>query len=276
MDFENYHIADKYFNLGFPPEYLPIPITCNDVFNKQPVVSENISAVWIGRLAPEKVPILLYVLDQVRDYSIRKRITVNFYIAGTGLSENLLNEYIDNNVFDYVKIFRTDFILPADLPQFLSDKSLLFAMGTAALEGGAQRIPTILLDYSYLDYLKIKEKGYRFKWLYQTKDFTLGSDIFNSFGSPDNESYMDIDTIFEVILDSTEREAVAFDCYNYTINNHNIKSILSKLLADLDSCSFSTEELSRTDLNKSKIELFLDKLQINGVLAKKRLLGKIA
>jgi glycosyltransferase involved in cell wall biosynthesis len=274
MDYENYYMADKYFNFNFKPEYLPIPITTNAVFNKKPIATENLSVTWIGRLAPEKGPILLYVLDQVREYSIRKGLNVNFYIVGSGLFENSLNDYIKNNVFDYVKIYRIDFISPEDLPEFLSDKSLLFAMGTAALEGGAQRIPTVLLDYSYFDYLKIKEKGYRFKWLYQTENFTLGSDIFNSFVSLDKKNKMCIDDVFAIILNTTDRETVALDCYNYTINNHNINSVVSKLLNDLDSCSYSTGDLSSFDLAKSKMELLIDKVHIHGVNAKRRLNGK--
>ncbi len=110
MDFENYFIPKKYFKLNFNPKYLPIPI--NHYANNQQVRTfpEEISLAWIGRLCIEKVNILIYVLDQVREFSIRTHHFIHFYIVGSGSYEAALNEYITNNNFEYLKIIRIDLI----------------------------------------------------------------------------------------------------------------------------------------------------------------------
>jgi len=258
MDFENYFISKEYFKLHFKPKYLPIPVNCDVNKQKVQTFSEEISIVWIGRLALEKVNILLYVLDQVREYSIKNQGFIHFYIVGTGSYKGSLNEYIANNNFEYLKIIRIDRILPENIPDFLSGKRVLFAMGTTALEGGAEKIPTVLVDYSYSDYNKIKQKGYKFKWLYQTKDFKVGSDIFKSHKFINTENQMTIDDIFEIILDPSASEVIGNKCYNYSIENHRMESVVGKLLDDLESCSFTISKLLEFNLDKNIFELTSD------------------
>jgi|ERR1035437_1283173 hypothetical protein len=269
MDFENYFISKEYFKLNFKPKYLQIPVNYDVKKQKLQVFSEEISIVWIGRLCIEKVSILIYVLDKVREYSIRNHHLIHFYIVGSGSYEGSLNEYIANNNFEYLKIIRIDRILPEEIPDFLSGKRVLFAMGTAALEGGVEKIPTVLLDYSFSDYNKIKQKGYKFKWLYQTKDFTLGSDIFKSYKYIKAENHLTIDNIFEILSNSLKSEAIAGECYNYSVKNHNMKSVVCKLLNDLESCIFTIDELLDINLDKNIFELTFDKAYNYGRKVKK-------
>ena len=46
-------------------------------------------------------------------------------------------------------------------------------MGTAALEGGARKLPTILLDLSYSDI----PDSYEFRWLHETVGFNLAEEV---------------------------------------------------------------------------------------------------
>ena len=268
MDYENYYISKKYFKLNFEPEYLQIPVNYNIIKKESKTVSEELSIVWIGRLPSYKVNSLIYVLDRIREYSIRTRRFLHFYIVGSGSSEGLLEGYIDNHHFKYIKIIRMDKILPENIPDFLSGKKLLIAMGTAALEGGVEKVPTILLDYSYYNYKKILQKDYKFKWLYKTKDFTLGSNIFKSHKFLKKENNLDIDDIFDIILDPLKSEAVALECYNYSFHHHNMETVVHKLLDDLESCTFTIHELSNIKLNKSLFERIVDNAYIIGRKAK--------
>ena len=149
--------------------------------------------------------------------------------------------------------------MPENIPNFLSGKRVLFAMGTTALEGGAEKIPTVLLDYSYSDYKKIEQKRYKFKWLYQTKDFKVGSDIFKSHKFINKENQMTIDDVFETILDPSASEVIGNKCYNYTIENHKMETVVRQLLDNLQSCTFTIDELSCINLDKNMFELTFDK-----------------
>ena len=55
----------------------------------------------------------------------------------------------------------------------INNCSILFAMGTAALEGAKLGIPTVLLDISY----KKISKEYNYRWLYERDGMTLGENI---------------------------------------------------------------------------------------------------
>jgi hypothetical protein len=259
MCYENFFISKEYFKLNFKPKYLPIPINYNVNQQKAQTFSEEISIVWIGRLCIEKVNILIYVLDQVREYSINNRCFLNFYIVGSGSTEELLNKYTESHNLEFLKVIRINIIPPENIPNFLIGKRVLFAMGTAALEGGAEKIPTVLVDYSYSDYNQIKRKGYKFKWLYQTKDFKLGSDIFKSHKFINKENQMTIDDIFKIILDPSASKVVGNKCYNYSIENHGMESVVGELLDDLENCSFTISELLEFNLEKNSFELTSDK-----------------
>ncbi|NLW32498.1 MAG: glycosyltransferase family 4 protein [Fibrobacter sp.] len=262
MDYENYYIAKEYFELDFKPEYLQIPINKKSIGNNPELrtVSDEISVVWIGRLPIEKVNILIFTIEEIRLWSIRNSQKINFYIIGSGLAENILNDYLSERPFDFVRITRKNSIPPDEIPSFLQDKKLMFAMGTAALEGGAEGVPTVLLDYSYRDYKKIKKLNYKFKWLYQTTDYKLGSDIFKSKNLLIQENHMTIDDIFNLILDNEKRIIIENECYNYCINNHSMEAVMDKLLAYLTQSSFNYSDLLLIDINKNKFELFVDRL----------------
>lgn len=274
MDYENYYISKQYFKLNFEPKYLPIPV--NYDVNKQnaQTFSEEISIVWIGRISLEKVNSLIYVIHKIREYSIRNHRFLHFYIVGSGSSEDLLREYLENNNFEYLKIIRIDRILPENIPDFLNGKRVLFAMGTMALEGGVEKIPTVLVDYSYYDYKKILRKDYKFKWLYQTRDFKLGSNIFKSSKYLKKENTLTIDNIFGIILNPSKSEVVALECYNYCVNYHKIESVVGKLLDNIESCTFTINELSIINLNKNIFEMTIDKVYNFGRKVKKDFISK--
>jgi len=273
MDRENFFIAKEYFKLDFNPDFIQIPVINKDhVLIKSKKESEELGVAWIGRLPQEKVNILLYVLSQVRQWSLMNKKNIHFYIVGNGLAEGLLNDFLRVNDFKYLKITRIPHILPEEIPEFLNGKKLMFAMGTSALEGGAEKIPTILLDYTYYNFQKIIRKGYKFKWLFQTVDFNLGSDIFKSRGLIKQENHLTIDDVFNVILDPVKRDSVAEKCYDYCIKNHTIEVVILKLMTVLENCRLSADDLSVININKNRIELAFDKVYYFKERIRKKLL----
>lgn len=275
MDFENFFISKEYFKFNFNPEFLQIPIIKNNDINSSPATSDGFSLAWIGRLSLEKVNSLIFALDQVRKYSIRNRCLIHFYIVGSGSDQGLLDNYQRTQDLQYLKIVRIDGILPEEIPGFLKGKKLLFAMGTSALEGGNEKIPTVLLDYSYCDYEKIQQKDYKFKWLHQTKDYKLGSDIFKSYEFLRTENNLTIDDIFEVLSDPSKIEEVGLECYNYSIRNHSMEVVTDKLLYSLESDKLTFSEFSGLDLKKNLFEFLLDKSYNYAIDTKKLLFNKL-
>lgn len=269
MDFENYYIPRGYFYLPFEPSFIQIPVSFPVNTEQSVARPDEINIAWIGRLSIEKVNVLIYALDQVITYCSRNRVRARFFIIGSGSAEEKLNEYSKKNEDIYVKIIREKSILPEDIPLFLSSINLYFAMGTAALEGGAKNIPTILLDYSKRSYRQIRRNGYKFKWLYQTNNFNLGSNIFKSYSYLKEIDSMTINDVFNIIEDPDRSKEVADACYNYTAANHKISIVANILKDNLEKCELKVGRIISFDISKNLFERAADRLYLSVKLVKR-------
>ena len=201
----------------------------------------------------------------------QKNIFIDFYIVGSGSAGIVLNRYLDDYSSDHINIKRIEMIPPEDLREFLKDKKLLFAMGTSALEGGILGLPTILLDYSYYDYRKIIKKGYKFKWLYQTRDYKIGSNIFKNFKAIESENKLEMDDIFDTIIDPVKSKEIAQNCQKYSYIHHRMGVVIQKMSEILKNASFTIQELVVYDLSKNIFERVSDSVYIFGKKIKKNI-----
>ena len=206
------------------PQFLPVAI------EKQPKENslkppDKLSFVWIGRLVDFKFFILeklILDLDHLASSFI-----FDLKIIGDG-------PYLKNLISLKSKVsYEIHFENEIDIDQldnYLTNNcSILFAMGTAALEGAKLGIPTVLLDISY----KKITKKYNYRWLYERDGMTLGENINEVFEESSNVNSLElkINQYFD------EFEKVSIKTLEYFNTNHSLENTCSMLLKKIDNSS---------------------------------------
>lgn len=188
MDGENYIKTKELLDVDIAnPLYSPLIIDDIDNIKQQYTPNDNIlNSIWIGRIGDFKVHILLYTLQQLNKIAKNYKKSIVFTIVGRGEYLDYLQE--QTNSLNDIEIKYIDYIDPNDLKEFLIDMDIGFAMGTATLDFAKYGLPTVLLDFAYEEITK----DYRFDWLYNTKNFTLGRQITNALCVKNNTSLKDI------------------------------------------------------------------------------------
>ncbi|WP_141686162.1 glycosyltransferase [Alishewanella sp. HH-ZS] len=212
MDGECHRVNSQIFEFKGRPEYLPIPVS-------EPVTTEiacsGQSLCWLGRIEDFKTEILIRVLNDFLSSSSDKE----FCVIGAGRDLDLVKGlFISSNK---IKFFGS--IAESEISSFLVNHvSILFAMGTSALEGAKLGIPTVLLDVFYTSV----PANYHYRWLYNTKDFTLGRVIESNYQpSPDDLTFIEILVSCQQFRDEIGRKS-----YLYYKANHELSYVTGKLI----------------------------------------------
>lgn len=235
MDSETTKVNEYLFQLSFSqPFLLPIPVPKPIRSLRSPSVTfipgnGGIRVGWLGRLADFKIHGLNYLIQQLENYSLERKIPVKLYIIGDGdrKSQILLSNEID--------IILCGTVRPEELEEFLAANiDILFAMGTSLLEGAKLSIPSVLIDASYRPF----PKGYKFKWLYESDGFVLAKMLS---GSPDSLN-TNAHSLSE-LLEEIKQESVGERCFQYYQMYHTIESVAQHLTDYLRKASFSYGDL---------------------------------
>ena len=203
------------------PKFLPIAIEKSSR-EKSLLPPEKITLFWIGRLVDFKYFILeKLILDLEK---LVPNLSFSLKIIGDGPYLKNLNS-LKSKVSYEISIEQE--IENNKLDNYLINNcSILFAMGTAALEGAKLGIPTILLDISY----KRINKEYNYRWLYKRDGMTLGENIkdvsSNSLGKDSLE--LRINEYLENF------EEISSKTFKYFDNNHNLDNTSLELLKKID------------------------------------------
>ena len=213
-----------------------IPVFVNNNHNnnliKVPVKSEKIKVLWIGRIDIDfKIHILKKILIDLNDIGIEYNIEFNIVGSGPGIKGlDLFCENIKN-----ITIKKYGTVNEKNLIDIIKENHIGFAMGTSALEMAINKLPTILLDFSYNE---IKYK-YKYKLVKDGYDFIVGKCI-DDFSDEEKKRGYTLNEMFELIL--SQYENISFDCYNYVVNNHSKHLVKERLLL-----AIKNTELSLTD-----------------------------
>lgn len=169
MDEENWWVNQYLFDLpALSKRYLPVPIPDRQspaIGNTRKLPDGSLNIVWLGRLANFKVTALNHIISEANQYAQTHDCSLTIHIIGTGPYKDKVHQP------RYAKLKFVGALQGQKLYEYLErNTSILFAMGTSALEGGQMALPTVLVDASYKPF----PNNYRFKWLYQAEDFTLG------------------------------------------------------------------------------------------------------
>ena len=203
------------------PEFLPIAIEKSSLENSL-MPLEKVTLFWIGRLVDFKYFILeKLILDLER---LVPNLSFSLKVIGDGPYLKNLNS-LKSKVSYEISVERE--IENNKLDDYLINNcSILFAMGTAALEGAKLGIPTILLDISY----KRISQAYNYRWLFERDGMTLGENVKDVSLDSSNDDSLEL-RINEYLENFKE---ISSKTLKYFDNNHNLENTSSELLKKID------------------------------------------
>jgi len=221
MDGENFEQTQKWLDIKLQNQfYLPLIIDNIENIKQNYLPNANdMKCIWIGRIGDFKVHILLYTLKKLDELSKQTSKKILFSVVGTGEYLNYLKretESLKNIQINYI-----DYIDPKNLKEHLKDIDVGFAMGTSALDFAKYGLPTVLLDFAYEEI----KKDYKFNWLYDTINFTLGREINDTLCEENNKSLENILNDVEVNYQKISNKSFDYINYNFNIEN-NVKEFI--------------------------------------------------
>lgn len=237
MDKANVNSVEYYLDQKVP-EPIYIPVIVPSPLNPPKLPKHNgLTMCWIGRLGDFKTFILERVLADLSETSLNKKEHIKFIIIGDspGYDMNQLLKHQN----DFFKIEHISYATPVEINEILTSRvSLLFAMGTSALEGAKLGVPTILLNFSYSQV----SSEYRYKFLYESKWFNLGELI-----TPENihDGY----TMDKVLVDlKNNYENISEKTLTYFSKNHDSRSWIPIICEKASASTLTYTQLMKSSL----------------------------
>jgi len=228
------------YKLDIKIPFLPIPVKVEKVDNTCQTKDKNnnkFRCVWVGRISCEKVYSLKKVLEDINSLN---EIEVEFDIIGTGDYEFIIREFIAK---PHLKI---NFLgtITKNLNNILKRYDVCFAMGTSALESAKLGIPTVLVDPSY----KELPKYYKYRWLFETKNFVLGYMLPTD---KINDNKLSMQEIFYILSKDSLRRTVAKNCYEYVIKHHSLENVSKNLIDFVSKSTLTVQDLRQLQINNT-------------------------
>lgn len=236
MDGENYIKTKELLYIDIKDVvYLPLVIENIENIKQNYIPNKDIlNCIWIGRIGDFKVHILFYTLQKLNEIARSYSKNIVFTVIGTGEYLNHLKEATSS--FKNINIKYIDYIDPRDLKKFLIDMDIGFAMGTAALDFAKYGVPTVLLDFAYEEITQ----DYRFDWLYNTKNFTLGRQITNALCAKNNTSLKDI-----IVSLEDSYQLLSQKSFEYIKNNFDVAINADKFISLIKNSTLVYDDLNK-------------------------------
>ncbi len=253
MDQENYEVACRLNDVQLDqPRFVPVPTV--DTATKQPkgrFSDDSLNVGWVGRLEDFKLPILFHTIDRLERICNNTGRKIIFHIAGDGpgIEQIRARESSLRQSGSSLELRPYGLVAAEKLDHWLAEHvQVLFAMGTAALDGAKNSIPTVLLDFSYSPI----NGDYVYDLLHETKGFTLGRLIRAEQIKPGNSSLEEILTLV-----ASNPESIGQDARRYFETNHSLDKVTAKFLESVQNCDFKANEVFSARLLKPDLVMRL-------------------
>lgn len=213
MDLDSKLEMSRYYNYKFANHLLPIPVISYYDNKVNPIIKDVINITYLGRGTELwKIMPVVKIYNDLNSLNSKLKFHLKIITDYDTYFKNKLKET------DNLKISYYLGLKEKTLHSFLRKESNLhIAMGTSALEGSVNGLPTILIDASYENF----PKNYKYKWIFETKEFSLGSFIENGIYTNGKHTFQDI---INSITSNEEYIFLSQKCYEYSIKNHSIIS----------------------------------------------------
>lgn len=214
MDEANFLAVNELVPINKKPEYLQIPMEIKDYISTDKSVSKKLNIAWLGRISYDKVYSIIKIIDEIKLLADWDKVV--FHVIGVGEKFNLLESYLKESGIDYILKGTLE---GDDLSKYMLEKiDLGVAMGTSCMEFAARKIPVFIIDFSEEEF----PKNVKYNWLFETQNYTLGSHI----NSVTNRNHV----FFELINEYKKDNTLGQKCYQYVVDNHDIKVVALKLI----------------------------------------------
>ena len=262
---ESYSVRsyNYYTKLNLDKKIIPIPIlnkkeniSCiNSIDN-----SNELNCFWVGRIEDFKINCIIKLAFDLSEMpsNLNKKIIFNIIGNGKGLKKvkKEINKIrVDQNEFKVNYLGR---MLPENVSKEVNKPStILFAHGTAALDGVSNGIAVVLV-YSFTDkkYFNFKEN---YTWFFEAEKYNVGNYKDVPYFTDKLES---MEQIFaKYFLNKNKIKEYQLPIYQ----NHCIENVLDKFIKAVDNSSFRIDGIRQLTFKRSLIWsiLFLLKKIIN-------------
>ncbi|MDE1326603.1 hypothetical protein L9W97_15810 [Vibrio aestuarianus] len=238
MDLENKSKTYGFFHKNQDDSlYLPIMTGYENLQYRCDGPVDEVKCLWIGRLESFKIPILMHTINRLSECSQNVTLT----IIGDGMSAEIVKDFASQ-----YKNFCCNFVgtIPFQvLDDYISSYHIVFSMGTSALEGAKNRIPTFCLDYSYQ-----KINGlYRYKYIFEANEYNVGEEI--------TTDHLEVkSTISEKIDDIVNNYSYySNECYEYWKKNHSPETISIRFIEYIESSTCKLHDLISLGVSREDI-----------------------
>ncbi|MDR0392998.1 MAG: hypothetical protein LBH52_02090 [Puniceicoccales bacterium] len=241
MGRDHVYYNEKYFDIKLKPNYLPICVEVSDEIKVPKMINEEINVGWLGRLVDFKFPAIEYLLCNLDEYCINnpnKRI--NLFIIGDGNYRQKLEVEISKYTRFNIKLLGG--LLPSEVKDiFLSKIDILFAHGTAALDGAKVGLPTAVISGSFTKISKDK----KLYWLYEPKmEHFVGSLI-------DDQHNCCIHSFSEILdMLTANNKEIGEKCYEHVRQNFDVFKVSASLLNYISKAKLTLEDIKLLGLHK--------------------------
>lgn len=253
MDSSNLESTIKFYSIK-KANCTFLPITTSNYIKGNDTCNKNLTEIdisWVGRICDFKIHILNYLILRLSEAANKLETKINLHIIGDGPLIDKIS--FKNYLSSYFGVTILGSLNKVDLDNYLrSNVNINAAMGTSALESAKFGIPTILLDF---DYKKIN-KLYKFRWLYDTKDYNLGHLISSS------ESISEGYELFDMLVDLINNQKIISEkTYDYYTSNHSLKAVTKQLIRQIENTRFTISDINPALLKKGLVRRVYEKIK---------------
>ncbi|MDR2397104.1 MAG: hypothetical protein LBD69_04625 [Puniceicoccales bacterium] len=244
MSSDHVYYNEQYFDIKLKPNYLPICIKTSDEIKVPRTIKEEINVAWLGRIVDFKFPAIEYLLSNLDEYCIiNPSKKINLFIIGDGNYRKKLEIEISKYTRFNIKLLGS--LLPNEVKDiFLSKIDILFAHGTAALDGAKVGLSTAVISGSFTKISKDK----KLYWLYEPK-------MEHFVGSLIDDQHDCCVHSFSEILDMliTNNKEIGEKCYQRVVQNFDVLKVSASLLNYINYAKLTLEDIKSLGLRKSTI-----------------------
>lgn len=236
-----FDFTNRMLHLHFPnPVLMPVCIednSNNDISIDR--IQDKINILWIGRLDDFKIHILNFFIKHLNSSKHLDSYNIKLTIVGSGqyLYKTPKKKHTRLTIEHFKKVDHDK------LHKFFKNTHIFAGMGTSALEAASYGIPTILLDFSF----KKITFSYPFKWIYEKKQYDLGSFIRKKDFSKNINNNLD-DMILEVIKNP---QIISQKMRNHFLQNHSLNNFITTFDRHLDNSRFYYKDFDKKLFRKS-------------------------
>lgn len=231
-------------NRKFKPNYLPLYFrndTNIDLVNKNIINENEYNVAWLGRLSDSKCFSLLNLIKKYNNIKTDKR--KRLHIIGDGLYRETLEKRIEKIENLDVEIIFKGILKDRELYGYLiNNTDILFAMGTAMLNGASLHLPVAGVSETGNSKLDLD----KFIWLFNEEGLQLGLPDTKNLINKINPKAQTLQTILNEIYCEFKKEDIGELCYQYYSKTYtDIDSIVNTLFEYINNSNLTYKNLYR-------------------------------